>query len=333
MNTDLRVLITGGTGFAGSHLVEALQAAGFTDIHVTNFSDHAGYVGELLPDDHIHQLDLADATTTAQLFHALQPNHVYHLAAYAANGDSFQKTKEILDNNMTLQLNVLEAIKNHVPDTRMLVIGSAMEYDFSQIKGELIDENTPLGPVSPYAVSKVIQDLLAYSYARSYKLDIVRCRPFNHIGERQSPEFVVSAFAQQIVKIEKGELQSLQVGNLDAIRDFTDVKDVAKAYITLIDKGVTGKVYNIGSGQGYPIRQILDMLIELAKVPITVELDKNRLRPADVPSTVADISRLHQLGWQPTIELKSTLQRVLTYWRTQWKKPLSPASQAKMVPT
>jgi GDP-4-dehydro-6-deoxy-D-mannose reductase len=317
MNQDLRILITGGTGFAGSHLVEALLKKGLTDIHVTNFSDTPSLVHQLLPADNIHTVDLADAEATAKLFYALQPNHVYHLAAYAAVGDSFQKTKAILENNLILQLNVLDAIKRHVADARTLVVGSAMEYDFSQVKAPTIDEQVPLGPVSPYAVSKVLQDLLGYSYARSYQLDIVRTRPFNHIGERQSPDFVVSAFAQQIVAIEKGQQDSLQVGNLEAVRDFTDVKDVVQAYITLMEKGLAGEVYNIGSGRGYTVRQILDMLIELAKVEITVQTDPNRLRPADVPITVANIDRIKQLGWQPTIDIKQTLQRVLEYWREQ----------------
>jgi GDP-4-dehydro-6-deoxy-D-mannose reductase len=311
------ILITGGTGFAGSHLVEALLEQGQANIHVTTASGKETYLNRYLPADHFHQLDLTDANATTQLITSVQPDHVYHLAAYAAVGDSFEKTQEILHNNMVLQLSLLNAVKEHATDARVLVIGSAMEYDLAHLKSEAVDEHAPLGPISPYGVSKVLQDLLAYSYAQSYQLDIVRVRPFNHIGERQSPEFAVPAFAKQIVAIERGNQPILTVGNLEAIRDFTDVKDMVNAYIVLMNRGVTGEVYNVGSGQGHSMRSILDILIELAMVPISVEVDPQKLRPLDVSRAVADSSKIQQLGWQPTIDIHTTLARILEYWRQQ----------------
>ena len=316
------ILITGGTGFVGSHLVEALVRAGHQkNIHVTSYSDKTDLVHQLLPQEQIHQINLTNQEETFALIKKLQPDQIYHLASLAAVGKSFDNTKHVLDNNTQLQLNILEAVKQFSPQSRLLVIGSAMEYDL--INGhpghdpQSVSETYPLGPASPYAVSKALQDLLSFSYAQSFDLDIVIARPFNHIGERQSPDFAISTFAQQIATIEGGRQKKLQVGNLAAVRDFTDVKDMVAAYILLMEKGSSGQVYNIGTGQGFTIQQVLDMLTGLAKVEIEVETDPSRMRPSDVPVAIANPSKIKALGWKPTIELKETLQRVLDYWRKQ----------------
>lgn len=319
-DSHVPILITGGTGFAGSHLVEALQERDMDNIHVTQISQSEGYVHGLLPESHIHQLDLTDREATFELVHKLQPQHIYHLAAYAAVGSSFEKTYEVLENNLQLQLNILEAVKAHSPQARILIIGSAMEYDLvtnNPAASEPIDELFPLGPTSPYAVSKVLQDLLGYAYARSYDLDIIRVRPFNHIGERQSPEFAVSAFAKQIVAIERGEQPELSVGNLETVRDFTDVKDMALAYILLMEKGQKGEVYNIGSGHGYKMREIVHMLIQLATTDIKIVEDQKKFRPADVPTAIANASKLRELGWEPTHAINETVSRIIDFWREQ----------------
>ena len=194
-----------------------------------------------------------------------------------------------------------------------------MEYDLINSSPDhspdAVSETYPLGPASPYAVSKTMQDLLAYSYLQSFKLNIVRVRPFNHIGERQSPDFAISAFAQQIAAIENGELSKIKVGNLAAIRDFTDVKDMVQAYILLMEKGQLGDVYNVGTGQGHSMQKILDLLSELSTAEIEVEIDQERMRPSDIPIAVANPNKINNLGWQPTINIKETLQRVLDHWR------------------
>ncbi|MBU0579015.1 GDP-mannose 4,6-dehydratase [Patescibacteria group bacterium] len=315
------ILITGGTGFVGSHLVEALIESGQKNIHVTNYSDKPGFVHQLLPPEQIHKLDLTDQEKTFALIKKLQPNHIYHLASLAAVGKSFNNTKQVLDNNTQLQLNILEAVKQFTPQSRLLVIGSAMEYDlinsYPGHSSQAVTETYPLGPASPYGVSKTIQDLLAYAYAQSFNLNIIRVRPFNHIGERQTPDFAVPAFAQQIVAIENGQQKNLKVGNLTAVRDFTDVKDMVKAYLLLMEKGKSGQVYNIGTGHGYEMQKVLDILISLAKTKIEVEIDQARMRPSDVPIAVANPKKIQDLGWQPTIKLEKTLERILLYWRSQ----------------
>ncbi|MBD3279180.1 MAG: NAD-dependent epimerase/dehydratase family protein [Candidatus Pacebacteria bacterium] len=313
MTKQPKILITGGTGFAGSHLVEALLAQGKQKIHVTAYQDQSNIVHQLIPHEAIHQLDLTKTKPTTKLIAQIQPDQIYHLAALAAVGKSFAQTRSVLNNNLQLQLNLLEAVKTHAPQARVLIVGSAMEY---APQNQPLKETDPLGPASPYAVSKITQDMLGYAYQQSCKLNIVRCRPFNHLGERQASGFVVPDFAQQIINIEQGQQQQLKVGNLAAVRDFTDVKDVVKAYILLMKQGQTGEVYNIGSGQGYSIQQLLDWLIELSSIKIKVEVDQQKLRPVDIPKVIADNSKIAALGWQPTIKIKDTLARVLNHMRS-----------------
>jgi GDP-4-dehydro-6-deoxy-D-mannose reductase len=326
MNKDqLPILVTGGTGFVGSHLVEALFAEGYQNIHVTSYAGDAGALANLFSAEqissHIHKIDLSNAQQVAELIGELQPQHIYHLAAHASVATSFEQGQLVLENNLKLQLALLEAVRHRAPSARVLIVGSGMEYDVlgssntGQTPSHPITELNPLGPISPYAVSKVMQDLLGLSYAYSYKLDIIRVRPFNHIGERQTTDFAVPSFAKQIVDIERGLQQEIKVGNLDATRDFTDVKDVARAYILLMEKGLSPEVYNIGSGQGHAMHEILDMLRRLSKVEVRVVTDPNKVRPLDVPSIIADISKVRKLGWQPEIALEDTLRRILEEWR------------------
>lgn len=309
-------MITGGTGFVGSHLVEELLAQNQTNIHVTSFGSNPSFVSSILPAENIHKLDLTDQKATFELVKKLKPAQIYHLAAYAAVGKSFEQTRKVLDTNLDIQLNVLESVKNCCPQTKILVIGSAMEYDMVNTSDQ-IDEKFPLGPVSPYAVSKVMQDLLGLSYFYSYKLKVIRVRPFNHIGERQTKDFAIPSFAHQIVEIEKGTKDHIEVGNLDAIRDFTDVKDMVKAYILLMEKGQIGDVYNVGTGQGKIIKEVLDLLCQLSSSTITIQTDPQRIRPLDIPTAVANNSKIKSLGWTPTIPLEKTLERILNYWRNE----------------
>lgn len=305
------ILITGGTGFAGSHLVEYLLSQGQTNLHVTTSSGRPSFVHGLLPAEHIHQVDLTDQSATFELIQRLVPTQVYHLAALSTVGGSFDTAERIIVDNTRLQMNVLEAIRQFQPAARNLIIGSAMEYDLLQYPTELIDELHPLGPANPYGVSKVNQDLLGLSYVYAYKLDVVRARPFNHIGERQTPDFAIAAFADQIKNLRQSGQGEIKVGNLEAIRDLSDVKDIVRAYVTLMEQGKTGEVYNIGSGQGYRMQAVLETMIELAGVQVDVVTDPTRFRPIDIPKIIADTSKIKQLGWQSEIAIEDTLKRIL----------------------
>lgn len=311
------ILITGGTGFAGSHLVELLIAQNAGEVHVTQFSSHTLPEIPAFSQVTAHTVNLTNRAATTALVQEVKPTQIYHLASFAYVGKSFNTGSEVLQNNIQLQVTLLDAIKLHAPDARILIIGSAEEYGMSSNDSEIpIREDHPFRPVNPYAVSKITQDMLAYAYFQSYDMKIVRVRPFNHIGERQSEDFAIPAFARQIVAIERGEQQHLQVGNLSGIRDFTDVKDMAKAYVLLMEKGVVGEVYNVGSGVGISMQTVVEKLQSLANAPVQLESDQSRLRPLDIPVIVANNDKVRLLGWQPTISLEDSLQRVVGYWRT-----------------
>ena len=315
LNLTDTILVTGGNGFAGSHLIELLKQEGFQDIQATVYSrDDA--ISDFLTRDKIHRLDLTDQQATQDLIAKVRPKMIFHLAALAVVGKSFANIQPTILNNLKLQLSLLEAVKENAPQAKILIIGSGMEYDLINYQTDRgIREDHPLGPASPYGVAKVAQDLLALSYFYSYKLAIVRARPFNHIGERQTADFAVASFAKQIALIEKGDQKEVRVGNLSAVRDFTDVKDICRAYLLLMEKGRNGEVYNIGSGKGVSVQFVLDQLISLADRPIPVVIDQNRLRPSDIKKAVANNQKIRDLGWAPKIALTETLKRILNYWR------------------
>jgi GDP-4-dehydro-6-deoxy-D-mannose reductase len=248
---------------------------------------------------------------------ASRPDVVFHLAAQASVVASFDDPVGTLMDNAVGQLNVIQAVLGLAPAARLLVVGSAYEYGLVRPEENPIDESVPLRPMDPYAVSKVTQDLFGYQYALSHRLQAVRVRAFNHTGPRQSTEFVASRFAKLIAEIEAGSRDPvLTVGNLAAIRDFTDVRDVVRAYFLAATKGQPGEVYNVGSGTGRTIQEILDGLVGMSRVPIAVQEDPALLRPLDVPALVCNAAKLHQhTGWSPEIELDRTLRDLLDYWR------------------
>lgn len=307
-----KILITGGTGFAASHLVEALHERGEYDIHLTAYRDEGEFVKQFVAPEKIHQLNLADQAATLALFQKIKPEQIYHLASIASVGDSFEKQSFVLEMNTALQFNLLEAMRLHKPEARLLHISTALVYAKSD---QALNEQSKLGPDNPYALSKLTQELMTKVFAKNNHLDVIIARPFNHIGERQALGFVVADLAATITKIERGQENQLSVGNLDSVRDFTDVKDMVQAYILLMEKGMSGETYNIGSGTGIIIQDLLNNLASLAKKTINVRVDPNKIRPIDLPKLVCDNEKIKTLGWEPKIQLKSTLTRILNYWR------------------
>lgn len=290
----MKILVTGSSGFVGKHLVKYLK----TKRH------------QVIPFDG----DLLNATAVESALSTISPDGVIHLAAIAAVGESLSSPAKILRNNIFAQLNLLEALKRKKSAARILVIGSADEYGQSSDKP--IDENFPLLPASPYAVSKVTQDYLGLQYHLAYGLNIIRVRPFNHIGEGQALGFVVPDFAKQIVDAEKNQKASINVGNLNTIRDFTDVLDMVAAYELALTKGRPGEVYNLGSGIGVTIKDLLNQLISLSSAKIEVKVDPSKFRPGDQPKLVCNPQKFHLLtGWKTKIPLEQTLKRVIEWWR------------------
>ena len=317
--TKMKALITGITGFAGSYLAENLLSTGKYEISGTYlFEDSIVNVGKIKDKLDLIKAELSQYGSIFDIVKNVVPSVIFHLAALTSPADSFKNPTETLTNNISLQVNLLEAVrKNNLFNTKILVISSADTYGLVKKKDLPIDEQTPFMPTNPYSVSKIAQDFLGLSYYLSYKLKIVRVRPFNHIGPRQSPGFVVASFAKQIAEIEKGKRKPvLHVGNLEAKRDFVNVKDMVNAYVLAVEKGKDGDVYNIGSGTSYAISDILNKLINMSSSKIEIEKDDTLFRPTDNPELVCDSSKFRKLtDWKPTISIDETLKDTLDYWR------------------
>ena len=313
-----RVLVTGITGFAGSHLVDYMLERGDVDIFGTvRWRSRTENINHFRDRVTLIECDLRDSTSTRDLMAEVKPDWVFHLAAQSFVPTSWNAPHESISTNALGQLNLFEASRRLGLKPRIQIACSSEEYGLVHEDELPIKETNPLRPLSPYAVSKVTQDLLGYQYFKSYGLDVVRTRGFNHEGPRRPPVFVASDFAWQIAQIEKGRREPvMRVGNLEAKRDFTDVRDMVKAYWLSLEKGEPGEVYNIASGKAYSIQQVLDLLLEMTDQKIRVEQDPKRLRPSDVPVLLGDATKFAAItGWQPEIPFEKTLADTLEYWR------------------
>jgi len=313
----LRSLITGVRGFAGGHLADGLALTPQAEVWGCDRSDER--LPFHPPQLQLTAIDLRDPAAVYALIETIRPEAIYHLAGQAFVGASWDDPWSTLELNLRAQLNILEATRRFCPHARVLVIGSNEEYGLLAPDTGPVDEATPLRPCNPYGVSKVAQDMLGLQYHLSHQLQVVRVRPFNHIGPRQNPQFVVPAFASQIAAIEAGRQPPIiRVGNLAARRDFTDVRDMMRAYMLALELGEAGEVYNIGTGQSRSIQAVLQALLALAAVPITIEIDPARLRPADVPDMVCDAAKFRaRTGWAPRVDFEQTLLDVLNYERAR----------------
>lgn len=313
----MRALITGAGGFVGSHLIDYLLS--HTEWELTGTVHPALDHQPQNPRLHCARLDLRDPEAVGALMDARQPDHVFHLAAQSFVPTSFADPWDTLENNIRSQLNLLEAARRSEREVRVMVVGSNEEYGAPRPDELPQTEHNPLRPTNPYAVSKVTQDFLGLQYHLAYGVPVVRVRPFNHTGPRQSPRFVVPAFASQIARIEAGLQEPvLRVGNLEAARDFTDVRDIVRAYHLAMVEGQPGEVYNLASGRPRVIRELLETLLSYSEAEIRVERDPARYRPVDVPVVRGSAEKFRALtGWQPRIPFEQTLRDVLDYWRDQ----------------
>lgn len=313
-----KVLITGASGFVGGYLAEHLLSLGNYEIYGTYHSEKNKEASPVKDAIHFFQVDLQNKETTESLVKEVNPELIFHLAAQANVPESFKDPVGTFHANVDSQLNLFEALRvNQLTNTRVLIVASSEVYGYVKEEDLPVDEETPLRPANPYSVSKIAQDYLGFQYHLSYQMPIIRVRAFNHVGPRQEARYVVSDFAKQVASIEKGIQEPImKLGNLEARRDITDVRDMVRAYHLLIEKGESGEVYNIGSGQSHAIQEVLDILLSYIAVPVTVEKDPEKFRPSDIPDIVADTTKIKNLtGWQPEISLKHTLKDTLDYWR------------------
>jgi GDP-4-dehydro-6-deoxy-D-mannose reductase len=316
----LKCLITGITGFAGSHLAEYLLSRGDSEVYGTirwrSRTENITQLGDRIT---THVCDIRDATAMYELIRDVKPDRIYHLAAQSFVPMSWVAPADTITTNVIGQTNILEAIRAVGCTTRVQIAGSSEEYGMVLPEEAPIKESNPLRPLSPYAVSKVAQDLMGYQYHQSYGMHIVRTRGFNHTGPRRGDVFVTSNFAKQIAEIEKGrQAPVLHVGNLDAIRDFTDVRDTVVAYYLALERGQPGDVYNVATGKGYKIREMLDILLSFSTVKIEARPDPKRMRPSDVELLLGDATKLRkETGWELKYKFEQTMKDLLDYWRAR----------------
>jgi len=316
----MRVLITGITGFAGSHLADHCLTVPGVDVHgLIRWRSRTENIEHLNGKITLHECDLRDAGSTRDVIEHVRPQFIFHLAAQSFVPTSWRAPSESLTTNVLGQLHIFEAVRKIEHKCRIQLACSSEEYGMVYPNEFPIKEDNPLRPMSPYGVSKVGQDMLGYQYFMSYKTDVVRTRAFNHTGPRRPPVFVASDFARQIVDVEKGLRKPVMyVGNLDAVRDFSDVRDVVRAYWLSLEKGKPGEVYNICSGKAWKIRDILDILLGMTSAKIEIRTDETRLRPSDVPVLLGDCSKFKRdTGWQPEIPFEQTLRDIMAYWRAR----------------
>ena len=316
----MRVLITGAGGFVGRHL----------SAHLGRVQAKARLIGTtFFPSETVHQavnehrrIDLKGYEQVHDLLRDCRPDAIFHLAAQAFVPRSFEDPWETLENNIRAQLNIIRASLELDIQPRILIVSSAEIYGAVAPDQLPLDEDAAIRPTNPYSVSKVAQDMLALQYYLSHDLPIMRARPFNHIGPGQNERFVAPAFAKQIAAIEEDAGDAvIYVGNLEAKRDFTDVRDIVRAYHMIVEKGKPGEAYNIASGLAHSIRHLLDTLLQLSDIEIEVRVDPERLRPVDVPEIRGDSRKLRRdTGWQPKLSFEDTLRDVLSDCRGRIKE-------------
>jgi len=312
----MKALITGVNGFVGGYLTEHLISKGIevwgTKLKIESIDK------DLLSKITLRDMDLIEKDQVYEVINECKPDLVFHLAAQSSVALSWKLPQLTMNVNIIGTLNLLDAIRQISLETRILLIGSSEEYGKIKIEDIPVGEKHIIMPTNPYAISKMAQEMLAMQYVSAYNMKIILVRAFNHIGPKQSIAFVLPDFANRIVKMEKGYLEPiLKVGNLEAKRDFTDVRDIVNAYCKLIIAGKSGEIYNVGSGNYYSIKYILDELLKYTKTDIIIQEDPERMRPSDVPIIQCDNRKLKMtVDWEPSYKIEATIIDVLNYWRS-----------------
>lgn len=310
-------LITGITGFAGSHLAELLLEKGhkvYGTVRPRSKTEHILSIQDKL---NLYDADLNDSHSLHTVLSEVKPDYIFHLAAQAFVPTSWTSPATTMEANVIGSIHLFEAVRRAKIDPTIQIACSSEEYGLVHKNETPITEQNPLRPLSTYAVSKVAMDFLGYQYFKSYGMKIVRTRGFNHTGPRRGDVYVCSTFAKQIALIEaKKKEPVIKVGNLESFRDFTDVRDMVRAYLLAVEKCEPGEVYNIASEKVWKIKDVLDMLIKMSSVDIKVEKDPERMRPSDVELLLGDATKFKKVtGWEPKIPFEQTLRDLLDYWR------------------
>ncbi len=315
----MKALITGATGFAGSHLAELLLKENHEVFGLYRWRSRMENVEQIKNQMTWVEGDLLDVHSLDRIFKEHQFDWVFHLAAQSFVPTSWISPTQTLEVNLVGSANLFESIRKAGQSPVIQIAGSSEEYGLVKPEETPISEKNELRPLSPYGVSKLAMDFLGYQYFQSYGLKIIRTRGFNHEGPRRGEVFVISNFAKQVAEIEKGKQSPIiRVGNIDSQRDFTDVRDMVRAYVLAVQKCEPGEVYNIASERSVYIKDMLNDLIKLSTIAIKIEQDPARMRPSDVTVLLGDATKFKQAtGWKVEIPFEQTLSDVLEYWRAR----------------
>jgi len=317
----MKILITGISGFVGSHLAEYLLSQGHEVYGIVRWRSKTENIDHIKEQLHLLNADIRDGYSLRAAFQEAKPDVIYSLAAQSFVKESWNSPLETLSTNILGTCNVLEAVRSDCFDATVVVAGSSEEYGLVKPEETPIKETNPLRPMSPYGISKTATDYLGRLYHMSYGLKVIVTRSFNASGPRRGEVFATSNFAKQIAEIEILDKEPvIKVGNLEALRDWTDVRDIARAYWLAAMKCKPGEGYNICQGRTWTVRAMLEMLLAASKVKIRIEQDPARLRPADVPILLGSAEKFKlQTGWSPVIPFEQTLSDLLDFWRAKTK--------------
>lgn len=318
-----KALITGITGMSGSHLADYLLSLKDIEVHGTKrWRSRTENIDHIEDQITLHDCDLTDFKNTYDVIKEVKPDYIFHLAAQSFVPTSWVSPGATITDNITMQLNVFEAVREAEIDPVIQIALSSEEYGLVLPDEVPISEDNPLRPLSPYAVSKVAQDMLGYQYHQSYGLKVIRTRTFNHEGPRRGEVFVTSNFAKQIAEIEAGLKEPvIHVGNLEAKRDWTDVRDIVRGYWLAVNKCTPGDVYVLASGETRTVQAMLDLLLSMSNIKVEVRQDPSRMRPSDVQILLGDYSKFNrETGWKPEIPFEKMIEDLLNYWRDRVKE-------------
>lgn len=318
----LKILITGFSGFVAEYFIEYLNtvennckvlgiARSAPDFNYSKFSNLS---------IEFKSTDLLNKSEVEVIINNFQPEYILHLASVSSVAQSWKTPYDSFVNNTNIFLNIVEQVRILKLPCRILSVGSSEEYGEVEESQLPLTENSPTVPLSPYAVSRISQEMLSKIYADGYNMDIVMTRSFNHIGPRQKDKFVISSFAKQLVHLSKSNVLNKKIitGNLNIIRDFLDVRDVVKAYYLLLKNGTSGEVYNICSGRGTLLKDMITIMSKVLNIDVEVELNPLLVRPNENKKIIGSHQKIkNHFGWQPTISLEESLKDIIEHWKLQ----------------
>lgn len=314
-----KFLITGACGFVAQYFIEYLKL-NHSNAHILGLDvlDKCNFISDNFT---YKKLDLLDKERLKDVLENYRPDYIVHLASISSVSKSWQIPVESFNNNTNIFLNLVESVRQLGLGPRILSIGSSEEYGSYSEDMMPLNENYELRPNSPYAVARVSQEMLSKLYADSYGLDIVMTRSFNHIGPRQKDNFVVASFIKQLVNISENTANKvIKVGNVDLIRDFLDIRDVISGYVLILEKGKTGTIYNICSGNGILLKDIINMASDILNINVEIKIDEFKIRPTENKIIIGDNSKIKQdLGWEPKISFEQSLKDMIEYWKAELK--------------